>query len=130
VVDFRQLTNENILNLDWEDPWYSVFTKKQLKRTLQSGMRTFLYIEPYEVRHEILVRIKDMMAWMEFNLEGNEFIEEDEFNQVRDEVAQFFLDRENVLIAGAPQHGHDRHCNNLLNRRYSQGGGDTLGPVF
>ena len=57
VVDFRQLTNENTLNLDWQDPWYSVFNKKQLKRTLQSGVRTYLYIEPYEVRQEILVRV-------------------------------------------------------------------------
>jgi hypothetical protein len=100
VVDFRQLTNENILHLDWEDPWYSVFQKKQLKRTLQSGVRTYLYIEPYEVRHEILVRVKDMMAWMDFDLRGDEYIEEDEFNMVREQVAQFFMERENVLIDG------------------------------
>jgi hypothetical protein len=98
VVDFRQLTDENILHLDWEDPWYSVFEKKQLKRTLQSGVRTYLYIEPYEVRHEILVRVKDMMAWMEFDLRGEEYIEEDEFNPVREHVAKFFMERENVLI--------------------------------
>ena len=100
VVDFRQLTSENILNLDWQDPWYSKFSKKQLKRTMQSGVRTYLYIEPYEVRHEILVRVKDMMAWMEFDLKGSEFIEEGEFNPVREQVAQFFMDREKVLIDG------------------------------
>jgi hypothetical protein len=27
VVDFRQLTDENILHLDWDDPWYSAFEK-------------------------------------------------------------------------------------------------------
>ncbi len=100
VVDFRQLTDRNILNLDWDDPWYSVFAKKQLKRTLQSGVRTYLYIEPYEVRHEILVRVKDMMTWMNFDLRGDEFIETDEFNPVREKVAQFFMDREKVLIDG------------------------------
>jgi len=100
VVDFRQLTNVNILYLDWDDPWYSVFEKKQLKRTLQSGVRTYLYIEPYEVRHEILVRVKDMMAWMEFDLQGEEFIEADEFNPVREQVAQFFMEKEKVLIDG------------------------------
>jgi hypothetical protein len=77
-----------------------VFSKKQLKRTLQSGVRTYLYIEPYEVRHEILVRVKDMMAWMAFDLRGDEFIEEDEFNPVREQMAQFFMERENVLIDG------------------------------
>lgn len=100
VVDFRQLTSENILHLDWDDPWYSSFEKKQLKRALQSGVRTYLYMEPYEVRHEILVRVKDMMAWMDFDLRGNDFIEEDEFDPIRKKVAQFFMDREKVLIDG------------------------------
>lgn len=100
VVDFRQMTGQNILHLDWDDPWYSVFEKKALKRTLQSGVRTYLYIEPYEVRHEILVRVKDMMTWMDFNLRGEDFIEEDEFNPVREKIARFFMDREKVLIDG------------------------------
>lgn len=100
VVDFRQLTGQNTLHLDWEDPWYSVFEKKALTRTLQSGIRTYLYIEPYEVRHEILVRIKDMMTWLDFDLRGEDYIEEDEFDPVREKVAQFFMDREKVLIDG------------------------------
>ena len=100
VIDFRQLTSSNTLHLEWDDPWYSSFEKSVLKRTLQSGVRTFLYIEPYEVRHEILVRVKDMMTWMNFDLRGDEFIEEDEFNPVREKVAQFFMEREKVLIDG------------------------------
>lgn len=100
VVDFRQLTGRNDLNLAWDDPWYSTFEKKQLKRNLQSGMRTYLYIEPYEVRHEILVRVKDMMNWVDFDLRGELFIEEDEFNPVREQIAQFFIDREKVMIDG------------------------------
>ncbi len=100
VIDFRQLTSSNTLHLEWDDPWYSFFEKSVLKRTLQSGVRTFLYIEPYEVRHEILVRVKDMMTWMNFDLRGDEFIEEDEFNPVREKVAQFFMEREKVLIDG------------------------------
>ena len=100
VVDFRQLTDSNILHLDWKDPWYSVFENKALKRTLQSGVRTYLSIEPYEVRHEILVRVKDMMTWMDFDLRGNEYIEEDEFNTVRQKIADFFMTREKVLIDG------------------------------
>jgi len=100
VVDFRQLTGNDILHLDWDDPWYSAFVKTQLKRKLQSGLRTYLYIEPYEVRHEILVRVKDMMTWMDFDLRGNEYIEEDEFDPVRQQVAGFFMEKEKVLIDG------------------------------
>jgi hypothetical protein len=100
VVDFRQLTVQNNLHLEWDDPWYSAFEKKPLKRALQSGVRTYLYIEPYEVRHEILVRVKDMMTWMDFDLRGDEYIEEDEFNPVREKMARFFMDREKVMIDG------------------------------
>jgi len=99
VVDFRALVPA-VLNLDWDDPWYSEFDKKSMQRKIGSGMRTFLYIEPFEVRNEILVRIKDMMTWVDFDLKGDDYIEEDEFNRVREQVGQFFLDRENVLIDG------------------------------
>lgn len=99
VVDFRMLIDSS-LHLDWNDPWYSEFDTKALQRKIGTGMRTFLYIEPYEVRNEILVRVKDMMAWMDFDLRGNEYIEEDEFNRLREQIGQFFLKRENVHIDG------------------------------
>ena len=99
VVDFRAMTPAT-LNLDWDDPWYSEFDSRPLQRKIGSGMRTFLYIEPYEVRNEILVRVKDMMTWIDFELQGDDYIEEDEFNQVRDQIGQFFLARENVVIDG------------------------------
>ena len=100
VVDFRQLVPDSRLNLDWQDPWYSSFSKRQYQRRLQSGMRTYLYIEPYEVRHEILVRVKDMITWIDFDLQGSEYIEEEEFDPVRQGIAQFFMTRESVLIDG------------------------------
>jgi len=98
VVDFRVLSEESKLHLDWDDPWYSEFDKKALRRKIGTGMRTFLYIEPYEVRNEILVRVKDMMNWIDFDLRGDDYIEADEFNRVREQIGQFFLDRENVTI--------------------------------
>ena len=100
VVDFRLLGDQNKLHLDWDDPWYSQFDKKQMQRKIGAGMRTYLYIEPYEVRNEILVRVKDMMAWLDFDLRGDEYIEEDEFNRLREQVGKFFLERENVEIDG------------------------------
>lgn len=100
VVDFRVLSGSNTLHLDWDDPWYSEFDKKPMRRTIGTGMRTFLYIEPYEVRNEILVRVKDMMTWIDFDLRGEESIEVDEFNRVREQIGQFFLERENVEIDG------------------------------
>ena len=100
VVDYRYLSEPSTVELDWEDPWYSAFTNKQLKRILQAGLRTFIYVEPYEVRHEILVRIKDISAWVDLNLRGDQYIEIDEFDPLRQKVGQFLLEQEKVLIDG------------------------------
>jgi hypothetical protein len=102
IVDYRYLTQSSKLLLDWEDPWYSRFENKALKRWQQSGVRTFLYIEPYEVRHETMVRVKDMEAWMDLGLRGSEFIEVDEFEPMKKKIGEFLLKHSKVLIDGNP----------------------------
>lgn len=98
VVDYRYLSEPARLHLDWDDPWYSRFEKKSLKRWQQSGLRTFLYIEPYEVRHETLVRVKDMAAWMDLGLRGDDFIEVDEFEPLKKRIGEFLLKHSRVRI--------------------------------
>jgi hypothetical protein len=100
VVDYRYLSEAARLHLDWEDPWYSKFESKALKRWQQSGLRTFLYVEPYEVRHETLVRVKDMMSWMDLGLRGKEFIEVDEVELLKKRIGEFLLQHSKVLIDG------------------------------
>ena len=100
VVDYRYLSEAARLHLDWDDPWYSRFEKKALKRWQQSGLRTFLYVEPYEVRHETLVRVKDMRAWMDLGLQGEEFIEMDEIEPLKKRIGEFLLQHSKVRIDG------------------------------
>lgn len=100
VVDFRFLSEPSTLSLDWDDPWYSFFDKKVLKRWQQSGIKTFLYIEPYEVRHETLVRVKDLAAWLDLGLLGSEYIEAQEWPRLKERVGEFFFNQSNVTIDG------------------------------
>jgi hypothetical protein len=100
VVDYRYLSEPARLILDWEDPWYSKFENKALKRWQQSGMMTFLYIEPFEVRHETLVRVKDMAAWMDLGLRGRDQIEVDEFEPLKKRIGDFLLQHSKVRIDG------------------------------
>ncbi|MHC4440817.1 MAG: hypothetical protein ACYS3S_26000, partial [Planctomycetota bacterium] len=109
VVDFKYLSKASTVNLDWEDSWYSAFEDKALKRWQQSGVQSFIYIEPYEVRHEILVRVKDLAAWMDLELRGDEFVEVDEFDPLKKRAGEFFLNRDKVLIDG-------KHLNPILDR--------------
>ena len=98
--DFKYLSESSTLILDWADPWYSQYDKKALRRWQLSGVMSFLYIEPYEVRHEILARVKDLAAWMDLGLRGEDFIEADENEPLKKRVGDFFLKRDNTLIDG------------------------------
>jgi hypothetical protein len=100
IIDFRYLSEPSTITLDWEDPWYSLFDKKALKRWQKGGVMSFLYIEPFEVRHEVLARVKDLAAWIDLGLRGDEFIEADENEKLKKQVGDFFLQRDNVLIDG------------------------------
>jgi len=100
INDFRFLSEPSTLTLDWADPWYSVFEKKALKRWQRGSVMSFLYIEPYEVRHEILARVKDLEAWIDLGLRGDEFIEADENGPLKKRVGEFFLKQDKTLIDG------------------------------
>ena len=98
--DFKYLSEPSTVTLDWQDPWYSVFDKKALRRWQRGGVMSFLYIEPYEVRHEILARVKDLAAWMDLGLRGDDFIEADENESLKKRVGEFFLKRDQTQIDG------------------------------
>jgi hypothetical protein len=98
--DFKYLSESSTVTLDWGDPWYSRFAKKSLWRWQLGGVMSFLYIEPYEVRHEVLARVKDLGTWMDLGLRGGEFIEADENDLLKKRVGEFFLKRDQTLIDG------------------------------
>ena len=100
VIDYAYLSEPAQLTLDWEDPWYSRFKNKQFKRWQQSGVLTYLYVEPFEVRHETLVRVKDLASWMDLGLRGHEYIEADEFAALQQRIGQFLLKHSQVAIDG------------------------------
>ena len=68
VIDFQYLERPETLRLDWQDPWYSAFENADLQRHHSAPVMTFLYVEPYEVRFEILIRLKALAAWMSLDV--------------------------------------------------------------
>jgi hypothetical protein len=99
VIDFRYLGAPSTLTLD-PDPWYSRFDNPNLKRHHKSALMSFLYVEPYEVRHEILTRVRDLEAWMDLGLRGNEYIEVDELEPLKQRIGEFMLGKNPVLVDG------------------------------
>lgn len=99
VIDFRYLSGASTLTLD-PDPWYSRFDNPNLKRHHKSALMSFLYVEPYEVRHEILTRVRDLEAWMDLGLRGDEYIELDELEPLKQRIGGFMLQKNPVLVDG------------------------------
>ncbi|MCH8308844.1 MAG: hypothetical protein IH930_11995, partial [Proteobacteria bacterium] len=100
IIDFRYLGAPAVVTLDWDDPWYTKFANPNLKRHHKSALMSFLYVEPYEVRHEILTRVKDLEEWMEVGLRGDEYIEIDELDSLKQRIGEFLLTRNRVSIDG------------------------------
>ena len=100
VNDFRFLGQPLQLNLDWQDPWYSAFEQRSLRRSYFAPMSGFLYIEPFEVRKEIIVRPKDMQRWVDLGLDSAKYIVADQRGAILEKIAEFLLDKQQVTIDG------------------------------
>ena len=74
VNDFRYLAGEHTVDLDWEDPWYSRFRHRNLWRQYNAPINVFLYVEPYEVRIEVIARPKDLQQWVNLDVAGRDML--------------------------------------------------------
>jgi len=100
VNDFRYLSSEATLELDWNDPWYSRFRNPNLRRKNNAPISAFLYVEPFEVRKEIIVRPRDIQAWHDLGIDGQEVLTVDEQDEIKNAVARFLADKSPVKIDG------------------------------
>ena len=100
VNDFRYLPGSATVDLDWSDPWYSRFEHPNLRRQFDAPLSVFLYVEPYEVRQEIVVRPKDLEQWIDLGLEGTNVISIDHQAELKSRVVDYLSTRNPVSIDG------------------------------
>jgi hypothetical protein len=105
VNDFRYLSGEMTLDLDWSDPWYSRFRHPNLRRQFDAPLSAYLYIEPYEVRKEIIVRPQDLQQWLDLGLRDDGAIPVDEQEELKKRIAQFLSAKNPVSIDGRRAEG-------------------------
>ena len=102
VNDFRYLSGEVTVSLDWKDPWYSKFHHQNITRQFNAPIQGYLYAEPFEVRKEIIARPRDLEAWIDLDLEGKEQIDAEEREVILARVSKFLESRCPVTIDGKP----------------------------
>ncbi len=99
--DFRYLTTGATVDLDWDDPWHSRFRNRQLRRVYDAPMNVFLYVEPFEVRVEVIVRPLDAQRWVDLDLEGHDTITPEMYGDIKGRVADFLAEHLALTIDGA-----------------------------
>ena len=115
VNDYRYLASGYILTLDWDDPWYSSFNRRELARQYSAPMSGFIYVENFEVRKEIIVRPKDLQRWVDLGLAGRKDIPVELQADIKYKVGEFLTQHHPVTINGAPVQGI-LHSVNFLER--------------
>ncbi len=100
INDFRYLSVAQEIQLDWEDPWYSKFSSRALRRQYDAPMSGFIYVEPYEVRKEIILRPKDLQAWVDLGLAGRDTIPAMMQPELLRAIGEFLRNRHPVEIDG------------------------------
>ena len=100
VNDYRYLTSGVTVNLDWDDAWYSSFPGRGMRRQYYSPMTGFIYVEPYEVRKEIIVRPSDIQNYVDLGLEGATTIPADRHDDIKQKVVEFLDGHFPVKIDG------------------------------
>jgi hypothetical protein len=101
IIDFRYLSRAAKVNLDWQDPWYSKFDNPNLKRHHKSALMSYLYVEPREVRHEVLIRVRDLEEWTDLGLSGGEIITTEEQSRIKERASAFLAKRNPMKIDDA-----------------------------
>jgi hypothetical protein len=105
VNDYRYLIPGLIVHLDWEDAWYSAFSERGMRRQYYSPMTGFIYVEPYEVRKEIIVRPADIQRYVDLGLGGETMIPADRHDEIKETVVEFLSGHFPVKIDGTPVEG-------------------------
>ena len=105
VNDFRYLSSGFTVELDWEDAWYSRFPESGLRRQYYSPMTGFIYVEPYEVRKEIIIRPSDLQQYIDLGLDGESIIPAARHDEIKQKVVEFLSSHFPVTIDGVPVEG-------------------------
>ncbi|WP_170759115.1 hypothetical protein [Ruegeria lacuscaerulensis] len=100
VTDFSFLSKSANLEMHWPDPWHTRFSAESLNRQAQDAASTFLYIEPREVRHETLIRLRDLAPWIGETVEVGQTLSPLQSARITEKAAAFLALRNPVSIDG------------------------------
>ena len=100
IIDFRFLGQPAKLNLNWQDPWYTKFENKNLTRHHKYPLMLYLYVEPRQVRQELLLRVSDITEMTGFDADDSQLGTEDKFQQLQTYLHNYYSSKGSLDIDG------------------------------
>jgi len=98
TAKFSFLSRPERLSIAWDDPWYSKFDNSRLSRHHDSALTTFIYVEPREVRHETLVRVRSLQDWVNLGLVGAKEIQVVDRARIKQTAIAYLSSRNRLKI--------------------------------
>ncbi|MHA3980625.1 hypothetical protein ACW9UR_23410 [Halovulum sp. GXIMD14794] len=100
VTDYRYLSQVETMRLDWDDPWFTAFDNRNLTRHHKSPLMSFVTVEPREVRHEVIFRLRDLEQWIDLGLGDATELNAAAMADIEAQAAEFFSSRNPLAIDG------------------------------
>ncbi len=105
--------------LDWDQPASAKrLTMKELRAQREqqkrdrlglasyTGLYSFIYITPFEVRHELLIPLITLEQWLPIPRKDKDFLEVQEQQQAKGKIEEFLLAKSKIVINGQAVPGH------------------------
>ncbi|NRB18333.1 MAG: hypothetical protein HRU33_12375 [Rhodobacteraceae bacterium] len=100
ITNYRFFSAPETLKLNWEDPWYSAYSNKNLRRHNYSPVSSFLSMEARETRHEVIFRLADLESWVDLELGDKTRLSVKDIETVKAKAAAFLRESNPVTIDG------------------------------
>lgn len=97
--DWDQSLSEDATDQEW-DLWFEKQREKTLGITSYSSVYSFIYIEPAEVRHEVLIPLATLNTMIRLTHQDPAFVEIAEQEAIRSEIRKWLENENPVTING------------------------------
>lgn len=97
--DWKQELAEDASDEEW-DSWFEKQREATLGITSYSSVYSFIYIEPVEMRHEILIPLATLATILPIKHQDPAFVEIGEQDAIREQIRNWLKDQNPVVING------------------------------
>jgi hypothetical protein len=97
--DWKQELSEDASDEEW-DSWFEKQREATLGITSYSSVYSFIYIEPVEMRHEILIPLATLATILPIKHQDPAFVEIGEQDPIREQIRNWLKDQNPVVING------------------------------